>query len=100
MRRFDVYVHDSAFDDLEQILEFKLELSDTNSGAIRFRDSILSAIDDLHSLPFASKPLIRGYRAKVVLGHYLIFEVDEANLKVYVSQIIDPAQHTKAAPFL
>ncbi len=100
MKKYHVQVYESAFEGLREILLFKLEASQTNTGAINFRDEIFTAIEQLESLPHSGKLLNGSYRAKVILGHWLVYEIDEPNLTVYVSDIIDPQQETRAGKFL
>mgnify|MGYP000383259366 CR=1 FL=1 len=100
MKTYNVQVYESTFEGLKDILLFKVESSQTNTGAIAFRDSIFKAIKDLAKFPHSGKKLNQNYRAKVVAGHWLVYEIDEANTTVYVSDIIDPQQLSRAGKFL
>lgn len=99
MKKYRVQVYDSTFERLQAVLSFKLETSQTNSGAVAFRDEIFRAIERLETMPHIGKALNKNYQAKVVMEHWLVYEVDEENAVVYVSDIIDPQQHSKASQY-
>ena len=85
---------------LKKVLLFKVESSQTNTGAMAFRDRIFKAMKSLESLPYSGKKLNQNYRARVISGHWLVYEIDEASSTVYVSDIIDPQQETIASKYL
>ena len=100
MRKYHVEVYDSAFLALQEILFFKIEKSQVTSGAIAFRDEILEAIKNLERLPHSGKILNDTYRAKVVSGHWLVYEIDEKQSVIFVSDVIDPQQFSKTGKYL
>ena len=93
MAKYDVLVLNSTYETLEKILLHKVETSQTNTGAITFRDDIFKAIKNLDLFPLSGKK-INKYHAKVISGHLLVYTVDIKNKKVFVRYVVDPKQNT------
>ena len=80
---------------LAQIFDNKFEYSP--EGALSFYNEVKEKVLKLDFLPESGKPLKGKYRAKIVRGCLLIYFFDEEN--VYVADIVDPTQHTKAEKY-
>ena len=50
MEKYEVIVSDNTFLSLKKILSHKIEFSQTASGAIKFRNKIFTAIENLFRL--------------------------------------------------
>ena len=92
MKKYRVIVSDDAYLALDQIIHYKIESSQTLSGAIKFREEILGAIKSLDQFPERGKPYKYGLRGIIVMEHLLLYSIDESQQIVLITDIADPRQ--------
>ncbi len=98
MKNYHVQVTNQFFVAFEELLLRKSAYSPTH--AVSFRDAIIDAVDSLHTLPGASKPLKQNRRALIVANHLLTFVILDDTATVIVIDIIDPKEDTKAKRYM
>lgn len=97
MRKYEVIRTNQIYIGLKNILLYKAQYSVKN--AIAFRNKTLQEIDGLETFPNVWKLLKDNFRAKIIDGCLLVFQVDEEMKKVFVLDIVDPKQGTIAGKY-
>lgn len=98
MKHYGVEVPDKFFVVFEEIVLNKAAYNPTHAES--FRVEVISEIDLLHTLPYASKPLQGDFHAKIIGRCLLVYSVFEEEGLVLVVDIVDSTQHSKAQRYL
>jgi len=97
MKNYKVEILAQAEESIIEITKNKMEYD--LPSALRFFDEFYEDIKELHTLPERGFSLGQGRRGRIYKDHIIPYVVDDETMTVFVVDIVNPKQHTKAGKY-
>ena len=98
MKTYSISIVDQAHESLREIVQYKKEYDLPSS--ILFFDGFYEDIKKLETNPLRGEILTANIRRRIYNNHIIPYWVDEEKLTVFILDIFDPMQHSKAIKYL